>query len=128
MDEKSSSENEMSELTWASEQLHRRIAPAGSIKERIRSAARRLEWNYSRTKAVWYADERIALKAKELRRIEEVAGVKYGRQELRSVEALIARAEVLAASEADEGVYSAFATAIRAFVGALYRTGTGGGE
>jgi hypothetical protein len=126
MSELKSSENEMSELAWASYQLRERVAPRGSIKERIRSAARSLGWKYSRTKAVWYADERIALKAKEMRRIEELTGVTYGRQELRSVEALIARADTLAASEADEGVYSAFAAAFRAFIGALDRTGTRG--
>ena len=70
MDEIPSSENEMSELAWASEQLHQRVAPpGGSRKERIRTAARRLDWNFSRAKAVWYADERIALKARELRRV-----------------------------------------------------------
>ena len=114
----------MSEIAWASDQLRARVAPRGSVKERIRAAARILEWKFSRTKAVWYADERVALKAKELRRIEEVTGIAYGRKELRSVEALIARAETLAAAEADESVYSAFAAAFRAFVGALDRTGT----
>lgn len=127
MDEKPSSENEMSELTWASEQL-RSHAPRGSVKERIRSAARALEWKYSRTKAVWYADERVALKAKELRRIEEVTGIAYGRKELRSVEALIGTADAIASLHEDESVYSAFAAAFRAFVGALDRSGTRGGE
>jgi hypothetical protein len=126
MSEKKSSENEMHELAWASAQLRQRIATRGSVKERIRYAARLLQWKFSRTKAVWYADERVALKARELRQIEELTGVTYGRQELRSVEALIARADTLAATQADESVYSAFAAAFRTFMGALDRSGTGG--
>jgi len=127
MSEKKSSENEMSELAWASSQLRARVE-SGSVKERIRTAARLLEWKFSRTKAVWYADDRVSLKAVELRRIEEVSGIAYGREELNSVETLIARADALAATETDEGVYSAFATALRAFTRVIHRTGTEGRE
>ena len=128
MSEKKSSENEMlNELAWASGQL-RSHARHGSVKERIRSMARELGWKYSRTKAVWYADDRVALKAKELRQIEEVTGIAYGRKELRSVEALIGTADAIASLHEDESVYSAFAAAFRAFIGALDRSGTRGGE
>jgi hypothetical protein len=126
MSNKSSEKSEMSELTWASLQMHERIAPRGSVKQRIRDAARVLGWKHSRARTIWYADERASIKPRELRRIEEVAGIEYGRQELRSVEALIARADALASNEVDEGVYSAFAAAFRAFIGALDRTGTRG--
>lgn len=125
MDEKKSSENEMSEIAWASEQLRERVAPRGSVKERVRSAARALDWKYSRTKAVWYADERVALKAKELRRIEEVTGIEYGRKERREVEALISRADALLMGN-DPDFHGPFVAAVRAFFGALDRTGTGG--
>ncbi len=127
MSEKKSSENEMSELAWASTQL-RSYASNGSVKERIRAAARKLEWKFSRTKAVWYADDRVSLKAIELRRIEEVTGIAYGREELNSVETLIARADALAATETDEGVYSAFATALRAFTRVVSGTRAEGRE
>ena len=55
----------MSELAWAQDQL-RHIAPTGSVKERIRNAARVLQWTHSRTKAVWYADDRVSLRAHEV--------------------------------------------------------------
>jgi hypothetical protein len=126
MSEKKSSENEMDELAWASVQLRERVAPRGSVKERIRSAARLLQWKFSRTKAVWYADERVALKARELRRIEELTGVTYGKQELAEVNRLIARAEAEAALSGDPDFRGAFAAAFRAFFGALDRTGTRG--
>lgn len=65
-----------------------------------------------------------SVKPVELRRITEITGVEYGREELRSVEQLIARADSIASLQEDESVYSAFAAAFRAFVGALDRTGT----
>lgn len=123
--ELASEKSEMSELTWASEQLHG-MAPTGTVKSRIRAASARLKWSFSRARDVWYADPRVSLKARELRDIESITGIAYGRTELRSVEALIARADALATNEADEGVYSAFAAAFRAFIGALDRTGTRG--
>jgi hypothetical protein len=126
MSNKASEKPDMSELAWASEQLRERVAPRGSVKERIRNAALTLGWRHSRARTIWYADERASIKPKELRRIEEVTGIAYGRKELRSVEALIARADTLAATQADESVYSAFAAAFRAFIGALDRTGTRG--
>ncbi len=112
----------MTELAFASTAMRERIAPVGSaqyVETRIRNAATALRWRYTRARDIWYADPRVSLKPRELRDIETVAGIEYGRQELRSVEALIARADTLSAAEADEGVYSAFAAAFRAFMGAL---------
>ncbi len=129
MSETREKKSEMSDLTWAQERLQLNIAPKGAaqfVETRIGIAARALGWKHSRAKSVWYADERTSIKPSELRRIEEVTGIAYGRRELRSVEALIARADTLAATEADEGVYSAFAAAFRAFIGALDRSGTRG--
>lgn len=123
---KSSEKNDMSEIAWASERLQEDIAPRGSVKERIRDAALTLKWKHSRTRTIWYADERASIKPKELRRIEEVTGIAYGREELNSVETLIARADALASLHEDESVYSAFATALRAFSRVVYRTGTRG--
>lgn len=129
MSETQSEKSEMSELTWAAERLQADVAPIGSaqfVETRIRLAATVLKWSFSRARTIWYADERASIKPRELRRITEITGVEYGRQELRSINALIARADTLSAAEADEGVYSAFAAAFRAFIGALDRTGTGG--
>lgn len=125
MSEKKSSENEMlNELAWASGQL-RSHARHGSVKERIRSAARELGWKYSRTKAVWYADDRVSLKAKELRQIEEVTGIAYGRKERAEVDALISKADALLMGN-DPDFHGPFVAAIRAFFGALDRSRTQG--
>lgn len=83
--------------------------------------ARRLRWSASRTKDVWYADPRVSLKATELRQIEEAAGVRYGKQELAEVDALIARAEALLHGS-DEDFHRPFVAALRAFIGALDRS------
>lgn len=124
MSNKSSEKSELSELSWASEQMRERIAPRGSVKERVRNAALALGWKHSRARSIWYADERASLKPVELRRVEELAGVEYGRRELRSVEALIGQADALTMGS-DPDFTSAFAAAIRAFVGALGRSRTG---
>ena len=113
------------ELDWASDTLRNYVAPpgaAGGKLERIRKAARDLKWSFSRTKDVWYADERVSIKPRELRDIEEVSGVKYGRQEIREVSDLIANADALLEGT-DPDFHSAWVAAFRAFVGAVDRTG-----
>lgn len=98
MSKKQSGKTEMSTLVFASEILKNGIAPAGSaenVKARIRLAARRLGWSFTRTKDVWYADPRVSIDGEELRVIERVSGVEYGRRELRTVDDLIARADAL---------------------------------
>jgi hypothetical protein len=117
--------SEMSELVFASKMMRERIAPAGSAEskgERIMLAARRLHWKLSRATSVWYADERVSIKPRELRKIEEISGVKYAREELRTNDDLIANAEaLLAGHEAD--FYGAFIAALRAVARARNSTG-----
>jgi hypothetical protein len=125
MSNKSSEKSEMSELAWASERLQKDIAPNGSVKERVRDAALALGWKYSRARTVWYADERASLKPKELRRIEEITGVEYGRNERAEVDRLIAKADALLMGN-DPDFHGPFVAAVRAFFGALDRTGTRG--
>lgn len=125
MSNKSSEKSEVSELLWASEQMRERIAPRGSVKERIRNAALALGWKFSRARTVWYADERASLKPRELRRVEEIAGVEYGREEFRSVDRLIANADALLMGS-DPDFLGAFVAAFRTFAGALDRARTGG--
>ncbi len=130
MSEKSSENAEMSELAWAQGVLQKRIAPLGSekfVETRIRNAARKLGWKFSRARTVWYQDERASIKPHELRRIEELTGLKYGQQELRSVEDLIANADALLAGN-DPDFHRPFVAAFRAFVGALDRARTQRGE
>jgi len=120
----------MSELTWAQCALKDHVAPLGSaqsVEARIRLAARRLRWKYSRAASVWYADERASIKPHELRRIGEVTGLEYGRQELRSVEDLISNADALTMG-VNEDFYSAFVAGLRAFASALHSTRTGRGD
>lgn len=111
-----------SELTWAQERLREDIAPRtlGTVGARIRQAAMELRWKYSRARSVWYADERVSLKPRELRDVEEVSGVQYGRQEVRDIEDIIHRADsLLDGPEAD--FYRPFVTAVRAMARAFDR-------
>jgi hypothetical protein len=123
MSEKSSEKSEMSELVWASQMMRERIAPAGSADskgERIRAAAAALRWKFSRTRDVWYRDERVSLKPKELRQIEEVSGVAFARKELNELDEFIARADALLDGE-NADIYRplviAFRQALRAVAG-----------
>lgn len=126
MSEKRLEKSEMSTVDFASDVLRSRVAPIGSaqsVSERIRIAARRLGWTHTRTKDVWYADPRVSISAEEMRDIEDKAGVKYGRAEVRSIEDLIAKADALLEGQ-DADFHRPFVAALRAFVGALHRTGT----
>lgn len=121
----------MSELVFASQMMLRRIAPIGSAAskgERISAAASLLRWKISRAKTVWYADERVSLKPRELRKIEELSGVsyvEYAQREIRTNDDLIDQASaLLAGHEAD--FYSAFFTALRSLARPHNRTGIEG--
>lgn len=115
--------SEMSSVEFSSAALKRYVAPKSSgqnVKDRIRVAARRLGWSFSRTKDVWYADPRVSIDADELRAIEELAGVKYGRIEVRTIDELIAKADALLdGPEAD--FYRPLVDGFRAFIRALDR-------
>lgn len=122
MSKKTPEKSEMSELVFASDMMRNRIAPPGSAAskgERITAAARALKWKQSRAAGVWYGDDRISIKPRELRKIEEKSGVTYaeyieaGREEIRSNDDLIANAEALLAGN-EAAFYSAFVAALRA--------------
>lgn len=109
--------SEMSELVFASQILKEQIAPRSvgdQIKARIRYASRKLGWSYSRTSDVWYADERISLKPRELRQIEDYTGIYYGRKEVQEIEDLINAAGSFFVGE-DENFIRAFFAAFRTF-------------
>lgn len=127
MSEKLSEKSEMSELVFASKVLKERIAPpsaASGIGARILTASRALKWSFNRTKDVWYADERVSIKPKELRKVEEVSGVKYGQQKLSEVDELISRATEILGND-DQDLARPFAVAMRAFLSALGSARTG---
>lgn len=126
MSERASEKSEMSEIAFASNAMRERIAPIGSaqyVQGRIRLAARALRWSFSRSRDVWYADERVSLKPREVRDIEQASGIKYGRQEVGDVDALISRADALLMGT-DPDFVRPFVAALRALVGAADRTGT----
>lgn len=110
----------MSSVAFAQTALREHIAPpsVGSVKTRIRHASRKLKWSDSRTRECWYGRERVRISADELREIEETTGLRYGRQELKEIDAYIARAEALLANQ-DEDFGRPFLAAMRAFFGAL---------
>lgn len=97
MSEKTSEKSEMSTVEFGQQALQTRIAPPslGSVKRRIQVAARELGWSYTRTRDVWYADERVSMKPQELFRIEAISGLQYARQEVRKHDAAIERANAL---------------------------------
>lgn len=116
----------MSEVAWASGLLQSRVAPVGSaqnVETRIRNSARRLGWKFSRARDVWYGDQRVSIKPLELRKIEEITGVRYGQEEVRDIDALIAQADALLMGT-DPDFVGAFVAALRSMVGASDRAGT----
>lgn len=138
MSENRLEKSEMSSVDFASCALRQHIAPKGSaenVKDRIRLAARRLGWSFSRTKDVWYADPRVSLDVDEMRVIEEKARVKYGRAEVREFDEFIASAdEIIARADAllarpDAHLYGALINGcrplvdgLRAFISSIDRT------
>lgn len=125
-----SEKSEMSSVEFVQCALRNHVAPPGSgrnIGDRIRIASRRLGWPYSRTRDAWYADPRISINADELRAIEEMAGIRYGRKQVQEIDALIARSTALLHGQ-DEDFTGAFAAALRAFYGALAGPRAGRGE
>ena len=126
MSEKSSEKSEMSSLEFAQVALQSRVAPPslGSAGIRLRHAIsallrhdrkrdnRKRRWTATRVKDCWYADDRITLNADEIRDLEELTGLSYGQQELRTNDELIDQASALLAGH-ETDFYSAFFTALR---------------
>lgn len=121
MYKKTRENSKMSELAFVSLQMREVIAPNGSVKERIRTAARRLRWSHSRTTTLWYADQRASVKPIELREIEQATGIRYAKDELRTVDEMLAKADALLDGN-DADFHRPFVAAFRAFIGALDRT------
>lgn len=124
MSETTSKKSEMSSAEFVQHALHSHIAPPpiGSVKARIRHAARRLGWSATRTKDAWYADPRIALRADEIRDVEQTTGLRYGLEEVRSIDELIARADSLLVGP-HEDFYRPFFAALRAVARLADRAG-----
>lgn len=127
MSEKASEKSEMSTVEFCSRALRDEIAPRniGSVQARIRQAARDLGWSYTRTKDVWYADERISIKPEELFRVEAVSGLSYARQEMRKHDEAIERANALLGGE-DARLLGEIVAALFTRLGLRNRAGTEG--
>ena len=107
--------SDMSAVEFTQYALRHHVAPPdiGSVKARLRLAARRLGWTHNRVRDAWYADHRISISADELRQIEEKTGLRYGREELRTIDELINRADALMDGP-DADFYRPFLAAMRA--------------
>lgn len=129
MSENRVEKSEMSSAEFVQYALQSNIAPPsiGSVKARIRHASRCLGWSASRTKDAWYADPRIALRADEIRDVEQRTGLRYAQQELRTVDELISRADALLDGN-DTDFYRPFLAALRAVARIADRSRTQGGE
>lgn len=122
----------MSAVEFAQFGLRERIAPRsiGPVKARLRHATtvmRRRKWSANRVKDTWYADSRISPSADEIRDIEELTGLRYGREEIREIDDLIQQADALLEG-ADPDFHSPFVTAMRSFFRSLARPGIEGIE
>lgn len=120
--EKGSENLKMSGVHQASEIIQTKIAPVGlcqSVAERIRHAARKLGWSYSRTKEIWYRNAR-SIQYEEMLKAKEVAGLTDAKIELTKVDELIANADRLI-DRKDPAVRRAIRAGFRAFLGALHR-------
>ncbi len=87
----------MSTVEFCQRAARDRIAPPsiGSVKIRIDYFARKMKLTQTRARDIWYANPRVSIGAEELRAIEEKAGVRYGREEARELDAAIDRASAL---------------------------------
>lgn len=127
MSEITSEKSEMSAAEFAQYALRGYVAPpaVGPVKARLRHATKKLGWSANRVKDVWYADPRVRITADELRSLEEYTGLRYGREELRTVDEIISRADALLMGQ-DADFHRPFVAAFRAFVRALDRPGIEG--
>lgn len=130
MSEKLSEKSKMSSVEFAQFALRERIAPKshGSVKERLRHARlvlNRRGWSANRVRDAWYADPRISPNADEIRDLEEITGLRYGREELKELDRYIARAEALLEGS-DSDFHRSFIDAFRSFYRALAGTRTEG--
>ena len=132
MPEFKSEKTRMSSVEFAQYALREGVAPPslGTLKARLRHATtvmRRKNWSANRVKDCWHADPRIRPDADEIRTLEDLTGLRYGKQELTEIDALISRAGALLNSQ-DPDFHSAFVAAIRAFTGSLAGSRTEGDE
>lgn len=126
MSQKTLEKYQMTELSFVSRMMKERIAPPGAASsktERIRLAAQKLRWKYSRAFSAWYADPRVSIKPSELRAVEEKSGAKFGTKDetLEEVDQMLARAGTLLDSK-NPAFRRALFAATRAFIRSMAGT------
>ncbi len=118
----------MTTAEFAQFALRERVAPRaiGSVKQRLERATRdlvRRNWSRNRVRDLWYADPRAsAPQWTEIADLEELTGLKYARQEVRTNDQIIAYADALLMG-GDPDFVGPFVAAIRALLGAVDRAG-----
>ncbi len=123
----------MSAAEFAQSAMHFGLAPPamGSVKTRLFYAQRALKrrgWTANRVRDLWYQDERASEpKWVEINDLEELTGLQYARQEVRTNDQLIAKADALLMGS-DPDFVGAFVAALRAFAGVRNRPGTPGAD
>ena len=119
----------MTTAEFAQFAMQEHIAPPamGSVKTRLGHVQRvlqRREWTANRVRDLWYQDPRAsAPKWEEISDLEQLTGLEYARQELRTNDQLISQADALLEG-VHEDFYGPLVAALRAFAGAFHRTGT----
>jgi hypothetical protein len=125
--------SKMTTAEFAQYAMQTRLAPRslGSVKERICHAQRELgrrKWSRNRVRDLWYMDARAsAPKWEEVTDLEELTGLEYARQEVRTNDAIISAADALLMGS-DPDFVGAFVAALRSMVGLRNRPGTPGGD
>lgn len=123
----------MSTAEFAQFAMQNGLAPRaiGSVKVRLERATRELvkrNWSRNRVRDLWYADPRAsAPKWEEVADLEELTGLEYARQEVRTNDQIIAYADALLMG-GDPDFVGAFVAALRAMAGLPNRTRTPGGD
>lgn len=113
--------------------MRSRLAPPslGSVKARIGYAQRQLlprGWTRNRVRDLWYKDERAsAPKWEEVTDLEELTGLEYARQEVRTNDAIISYADALLLGS-DPDFFGTFVAALRSMVGLHNRSRTEGSD
>lgn len=123
----------MSTAEFVQYAMQDRLAPRylGSVKARIWHAQRELgrrNRTKNRVRDLWYKDERAsAPKWEEVTDLEELTGLEYARQEVRTNDAIISYADALLMGS-DPDFFGTFVAALRSMVGLHNRSRTPGGD
>jgi hypothetical protein len=127
----SSEKTKMTTAEFSQSAMQGYLAPPslGPVKVRLGHAMRLLQrrgWTANRVRDRWYNDQRASAPTwDEINDLEELTGLRYAREELRTNDELIAKADALLMGN-DPDFVGAFVAALRTFAGFRNRPGTPG--